>query len=216
MTRVIFPLGHYIGPFYPEQHAPLRHHIVRVGRETPKLADDTHMAVWALLHGPGPTAGGEGPAWTRQVVESICGDLDITGAARLVDELLHTGAAVEVDSHGDGLLEFAHAYRLRALLHGLGNTAEDHGRYGIGIPHVGPIVTVSIQEYELWQWAPVVPTLWDAYEMLTQVWRRTGAIHSLNTDPTERLRHDVENLTLHKLLGHGAAYLDEASATARV
>ena len=28
---LVFPVGHYLGPFYPGENAPLKHHIVRVG-----------------------------------------------------------------------------------------------------------------------------------------------------------------------------------------
>jgi hypothetical protein len=205
MTLVLFPLGHYFGAFHPGNGQPAEHHVVRVGSETPKLADP-HVQLWSLIHGPGPLTDEEIP-WTRDTVEAIAGGLGVPGGSGIVDDLLELGAAVEVDTGTDSLEEFARGHRLRGLLHGLGNTAEDRHRYGIGVPGVGPLLRVDLREYELWQWGPLAPTLWDAYAMLTDVWRRTGDVRDTLG---ARLRDDVEALRLHRLLAHGAAYLDAA------
>lgn len=210
MAPLIFPLGHYFGRFYPERGAALQHHVVRVGRETPKLPDDAHMALWSLLHGLGSMTE-DMPSWTRSAVEATANQLEIGDAAAIIDHLISIGVAVEVETEGDALMEFARTHRINTLLHGLGNTVDDVDSFGVGIPGVGPVVSMPIQEYELWQWGPIAPSLWDAYRLLTEVWRRTGATHVLNTDPAERLRYDVETMVWHKFLGHTIAYLDEVA-----
>src|SRR5687767_1330540 len=102
MTRVLFPLGHYIGPFHPEKGAPVAHHIVRVCRETPKLQPNGQMQVWTLLHGVGPLTD-EAPPWTRSTVDAVSAGLGIVNCGRIIDELLLMGAAIEIDTETDSL-----------------------------------------------------------------------------------------------------------------
>lgn len=210
MPRLIFPLGHYIGPFYPEKGAPPEHHVVRVGRDTPKLSEEAHL-VWGLLHGLSAVTD-HMPAWNRDSVRTIATELELPSVEDTIDELLRIGAAVEAELAPKGLVRFATSHRLNGLLHGLGNTADDLDHFGIGLPTMDkPVVRLPIQEYELWQWAPMAPTLWDAYQLLTDVWRHSGTAHPLNTDPLARLDHDLRAHTVHKLLGHGVAYLDRVT-----
>ncbi len=210
MPKLIFPLGHYMGEFYPRVGEPRKHHIVRVGRGSPKLRDEDHMAMWGLLHPPAMMIEAV-PTWDRATVEQLAVDMGVGNVAELVDELLFLGLAVEVDTSGDELVDFARRHRLRTLLHGLGNTFADQEQFGIGTVETGPVIAVGAQEYELWQWAAMTPTLWDTYQLLVAVWSHDEVTHPLNTDCAERLRADTESLRLHRLIGQGAAYLDESA-----
>lgn len=209
MAKVIFPLGQYMGAFYPQVDAPLEHHLIRVGRGSPKLRDEDVLAMWGLLH-PLDKVIDAVPTWDRPNVERLAADVGVDDAAELVDELLVLGVAVEVETSDQELLEFARGHRLRTLLHGLGNTFTDQDQFRIGLTEAEPVITVSAQEYELWQWSGRTATLWDTYELLTAVWSQAETSNVLNTDPAARLRADVETLRLHRLIGRGAAYLDVA------
>ena len=109
---LVFPIGHYLGPFYPGENAPLKHHIVRVGWGTPKLPDDDHMSLWALSHGMSSRIGTT--PWTRRAVEDAAHEGGMNDPAPIFDTLLKLGVVVEL---GDPM-EFAKRYRMQALMSG--------------------------------------------------------------------------------------------------
>lgn len=215
---LIFPVGHYLGPFYPVGASTPSHHAVQVGADTVAVDDDNAFAIWALLHGLGSplrTDTGElatdSPlAWTRSTVVSVAEELGLERPAATIADLLAQDVAVEVQQDTTDVVEFAQLYRIRPLLSGLGNSPDAPGVYGIGMPGSPPAVEVFRYEYELWQWGQANPTLWHACETLSAVWKELGSTDPVEADPVGRLNRYV-GVTLHRLIGHGAAILDAAA-----
>jgi hypothetical protein len=207
---LVFPIGHYMGPFYPTQGAPLKHHIVRIGWDTAHLPDDDHFGVWALAHGMRDRIGMT--PWTRRVVERLAAEAEVAQPDRVVDTLLEQGALAEVTPGTDRALAFAHTYRMQSLMVGLGNTPDEPALNGIGLPGVPPVVQVPVREYELWQWGHLGASLWDACELLADVWQQGGATDPADIDPARRLDHTLDALRI--LVACNVAYLDLARTPA--
>jgi len=108
--RWLFPLGHYLGPFFPGQGADLDGHRVRVGQEVVTLFGDTEFTVWALAHG---VPGSSGVRGTRHAVEAALREQTGADAGAAVDELLRDGVLLEVGDGANDPVEFARRYRFR-------------------------------------------------------------------------------------------------------
>ncbi len=207
---LIFPVGHYLGPFYPGAGAELRHHGVRIGTNLYRLDTDQELAVWGFAHG---VAGQFGPPtrWTRAAVESAHGGGAETAAT--LDRLLERELVVEVMPGTPDAAEFAGDVRLRALLMGTGHSAQHPGFYGIGPLPNETAVLVPAELFELWEWGPGFDDLWAACELFAAVNRDAGATDaSRPAEPAAVL--DALLPQLHVLLAAGAAYLDEAAEKA--
>jgi hypothetical protein len=208
----VFPVGHYLGPFYPQRGAPLECHRVRIGHEVVKLFTDQEFAVWALAHGlPVASAGGPGQRWTRHAIADAGrgrGDADVSG---VVVELLRDGSLVEV-AGGTDAVEFARAHRFQSLLLGLGASAERPDLFHIGLT-ARPLATVDGLAFEFWQWAPLHDSVWHACRALGAVATASGGGGpGADTGAGAHLVDEVLE-RLHVLLANGCGYLDVVSAT---
>ncbi|HEV2087950.1 MAG TPA: hypothetical protein VGR21_06540 [Cryptosporangiaceae bacterium] len=211
---LVFPIGHYMGPFHPARHAAPQHYIVRVGWDTPKLPDEDHLNVWALTHGlPSQIAS---VPWDRHAILAAAKDAGMPGAEKILGTLLDLGVAAEVMPGTDQAIEFAQAYRMQSLLVGLGNLPDDPTLDGIGLPGVAPVVRVRPRVYELWQWGHLWPSLWATCEALAEVAREVAA-ETDDADPAESEPEQVLDFALESLrtlVAHNAAYLDVAHTAA--
>ncbi len=203
---LVFPVGHYMGPFHPTQGAPAKHHIVRIGWNTPKLRDEAHFNIWALAHGM-PSRLGTVP-WTRQVLIETATEAEVPAAAEILDSLEALGLIVAVAPGSDGAREFAAAYRVRPLLIGLGNTADDQVLDGIGLPGIPPLLKVRPRIFEIWQWAHLWPSIWAACEGFASV---AGQAQDADAEPAAILDFMLE--ALRTLIAHNAVYLDVVTST---
>jgi len=203
---LVFPVGHYMGPFYPGKDAALKHHIVRVGWDTPKLPDDDHLGVWALTHGLSTRI--DTTPWTRGAVEDAAREAGVAEPGPIFDTLLERGLVAELPA-GEAV-EFASRYRMQSLMVGLGNTPDDPLQNGIGLPGVAPAVMVPPKTYQLWQWGHLGNSLWQACQLLAEVGREASPDRPQESDPEFVLYRALE--ALRTLVAHNVAYLDTARA----
>lgn len=187
MQGWVFPVGHYLGPFFPGPGEPMRCHRVRIGAEITSLLTDEEFAVWSLAHGVPGLPGGQ--PWARAAIVALVRERGGGDVTETLAELVAAGALAEV---GDPA-EFARAHRFNPLLLGLGASADRPGTIHIGL--IGcPRATVDPATFELWQWAPLHASIWDLYDTLA------------TTDGTVRV--DDVLAGLHTLLTNGCGYLD--------
>ncbi|MGH3660734.1 MAG: hypothetical protein ACRDT8_18935 [Micromonosporaceae bacterium] len=204
MTEMlIFPVGHYMGTFYPKTNAPLKYHKIRLGVDVPQLPDEDHFKAWALTHGlPGDS--GQGP-WTRRSVLDEAKRLGLD-ADQVLAALADKGVVAEVESTGPGAVEFARRHRLQPLMMGLGNSPDDPLRFAIGLIGVPPAVKVDSFVFEIWQWGRLGRSLWETAEMFSKVEQEVGTGRRADASPEKMLTEILEHL--HILLSQNAAYLD--------
>lgn len=204
---VVFPVGHYMGPFHPSRNAPARHHIVRVGWETPKLPDEAHVDIWALAHGL--PARVDAVRWTRAAIVEAADDAGMPDAAAILDSLAELGLIAEVSPGTPQAREFAESYRLHSLMIGLGNSPQDPVHDGIGFAGMPPVVKVAPRVYEIWQWAHVWPNVWAACEGLAWVAGEADGSDADDADVDQVL--DLVLTAMRTLISRNAAYLDVAA-----
>lgn len=197
---LVFPVGHYQGPFFPDVAAPMAFVRLRIGRNVAQLFTEDEVALWALAHGV-PDELDSGP-WTLEAMGEAAVRLDRMSIGGALDVLLDAGVLVEVVPGSPESVEFARSHMFRSLLVGLGAEPTRPGMVALGLRgQPGPFVDESA--YEIWQWAPSMSSLWDACELLAEV----GASPFLGgRDAEKTLRHVLERL--HVLLASGAGYLD--------
>lgn len=204
---LIFPVGHYMGPFHPARGVPANHHVARVGWKSAKLPDQAHVDVWLLAHGVADQV--EAP-WTREAIAEAAHGYHRTKVHDIIDSLLSLGLLTVVRSGTDQAVEFAYHYRIRPLLVGLGNEPENPARTGIGLPGLAPLLEVDASDFEIWQWAHLWPNIWSACEGLAQAGREAGGGSSSNLHPASVLASMIRSM--RTLLAKNAIYLDTASA----
>lgn len=202
---LIFPVGHYMGPFHPARNAPAQHHVVRVGWDTLKLPD-LHLDIWSLAHGLPERM--ETP-WTRPAIVEAAGEARVADAESIIDTLLDGGLLAAVESDSDQALEFARGYRMHALLVGLGNTPDDPAHDGIGLPGLPPLLKVRPRVFEVWQWGHLWPSIWSACEGLADVARAAEDSDPASTEPRLVLASVLD--ALRTLITKNAIYLDTAN-----
>jgi hypothetical protein len=209
-TTLIYPIGHFRGPFYTDNVAVPDAYLVRVGATVASLPY-LHFLTWSVSHGliadPPP------PPMTRDGLAERATEEGVADAPALISELVDAGLLHEVDLDGPAAEEFARRYRLSPLLLGLGNSGEDPLGFQIGLPGA-PAVVVSPHIYNLWHSAPSTATLWDACEQMATENRALvaevgpeGIAALFSEDPREILAGFLGSL--HTLLASSAAYLDE-------
>lgn len=198
---LIFPVGHYLGAVHG---APVTYHRIRVGERSVRLDTTDQVTIWALSHGV-PELAGDGP-WTRARVERLARDGGIVNPAGVIDRLLADGLLAEVTLGTPAAAEFARRHRLRPLMIGMGNTAEDPQRFRIGYADQ-PAIEVSRTLYELWQWGHLFD-LWQTCKLFAEVDRDTATPGGPAATAGQLLTGFLPEL--HLLLSHTAAYLDEA------
>ncbi|MER7274615.1 hypothetical protein ABT369_09180 [Dactylosporangium sp. NPDC000244] len=194
----VFPVGHYLGTFFPAAGAPLQAHRVRVGRSVTSLYSDQEFAVWALAHGlAGPAD--ERP-WTCQRLAAAAREQSGADVTRIVAELLEERVLVEAAPE----LLFARTHRFQALLSGLGTDPRRPDSFQLGLAGQ-PLAAVDELAFEIWQWAPRQPTIWATCELLATA---DGVAVGRPADPDAMLAPVLDRL--HTLLSAGAGYLDVA------
>lgn len=201
---LVFPVGHYMGPFHPSEGAPVKHHIIRVGWDTPKLPDESHLDIWALAHGL-PSRLDTVP-WTRQAIVDAADDAGMPDAAAILDSLAGWGVITEVTPGTAQAREFAESHRLQSLLIGLGNSPDDPVLDGIGLAGIPAMVKVRPRVFEIWQWAHLWPSVWAACEGLASVAGQAEGARPEDGDPDVFLDFMLESIRM--LVSHSAAYLD--------
>lgn len=203
---LVFPVGHYMGPFHPSRNGPAKHHIVRVGWETPKLPDESHLDIWGLAHGLQDRM--DSVRWTRQAILLAAEEAEMSDAGEIFDHLAELGLIAEVSPGTEQAREFAESYRLQSLLIGLGNSPDDPVLDGIGLVGIPPVVKVRPRIFEIWQWAHLWPNLWAACEGLAYVAGQSPGSSPEASDPEKVL--DLVLEAMRTLISHNAAYLDVA------
>lgn len=208
MTGLVLPVGHYLGRYHPQAHAPARHHKVRLARTLVRLGE-AGFAVWLLCHGRvrDPVA-----RWSRRDVLDAARELWGAGPPpgqdpeRLLDSLIDEGVVAEVEPGTGDAVRFARTHRINPLMTGLGNTATEPHRFGIGPLDGPPAVIVDTLGFEVWQWGRLEPDLWQVALRLAAVEGRVNPARKAT--PEDILTEILERLPL--LLAHHAAYLDLA------
>jgi hypothetical protein len=196
----VLPVGHYLGRHHPQPNAPVRYHKVRLGRDLLRLSDDV-FRLWTLSHGV-PDRPGSRP-WTREAVLDAARQLP--DPERGLDTLIGDGLVVEITPGTPDAVRFARDYRVQPLMTGLGNTARDPLRFGIGVLGQPPAVTVDVLGFELWQWGRLDHDLWQVAHRLASV---RGRVTDGSADPERMLTEILRRLPV--LLGHNAVYLDRS------
>lgn len=203
MTARLFPLGQYLGPFFPARNASMTSHRVRVGRSVIHLASGEELAVWGLAHG---LSGGErtDAPWTRAAMVDAAREQSGTDISGVLADLLAAGVLVEVAADTDREIAFVRGHRFRGLLHGLGSSADRPDLCAVGL--MGhPLATVDLLAFEMWQWAPLHPSLHASCEAFAATEGATPeAVVSRVLDRA------------HVLLAHSAGYLDVVEPSEQV
>jgi len=207
---LIFPVGHYMGPFHPARGAPARHFVVRVGWDTPKLPDRRHLDVWLLAHDFPDQIESE---WTREALVAAAAHAGLSDVDPVIDTLVGHGLLAVVPRGASYALEFAHGYRMHPLLVGLGNAPDDPDVDGLGLPGLAPLLKVAPRTFETWQWGHLWPTIWSTCEGLADVARESGETQPAEIDPMRLLPTMLDDL--RTLLAGHAIYLDIATTAAR-
>jgi hypothetical protein len=202
----VLPVGHYLGPYFPGPGTPMECHRVRLGNEIVKLANDAELLVWALAHGlPGAVPHDSDRVWTRAAVTAVAsqrGDADLTDT---FDSLVSVGALVEVGPDAVDPAVFARRHRFQPLLSGLGVGPSRPDRVMIGLIGEEPAAVVTVQVFELWQWAPRAGSLWE----LGQYRAAAASVLGDRDDGVPGLLR-----RLHTLLAAGCGYLDLSAEAA--
>jgi hypothetical protein len=203
---LILPIGHYLGAHIPRHGADAAFHIVRVGWETYKLEGNDELAVWGLAHGLPSTGGDEEPPWTRSAIEGAARVGGVPNVATTLFDLMSRDLLIEVSPGTPEAVAFAQAYRTRSLLVGVGNTAEEPTRYGLGASESAPpVIQVPIFAYEVWSWGHMCDSLWHMCHVLAAA---GDPANPAGRDPQRVLTRCLSAIQL--LLAGGAIYLDEA------
>lgn len=201
---LVFPVGHYLGPYHPVRLEPPAYHLIRVGWQTVRLPSESHVDVWALTHGSpvGPT---EGP-WTSSDVLAAAAEAGIEGAPAILRELHEWRVVVEVGQGSKSAVDFARTHRVQALLVGLGNTPDPAVPDGIGLVGLPPIVQVIPEIFAFWQLAQLWPDLWAACQGMVEVDRELDITVASKASP--ELMLDFSLIALRTLIVRNAVYLD--------
>lgn len=207
MSALIFPVGHYLGPYHRAGDDRPAGHRVRLGASLRWLATESELLAWTLAHGLGELADPDQP-WTRGALLAHGRQLSGTDLTGTVAGLVERRLLVEVDPAGDGwagsgaagdsAARFAKGHRLRALMLALGSDPDEPGTVLLGTAGQ-PMVALTELGHAVWRAGADTPTLWDACQAV-------AAADPAGPDPATRLPELLGELSV--LLGTGAAYLD--------
>ncbi len=198
MTDLVFPVGHDLGPFFPDTGEPFDYYEICVGRQVYGLRTNDDYAVWMRAHGPVD----EKPLTFARYYENLMSD-GIPDAADRAAGLAADRLLWVVPLTGPAAVHFAKAYRPMPLVTAIGNVGPDvpAGRYALGRPtrvfHYADEV-----EYWLWLWGGHFDSLWLAVEAFADTDLGTG-------DPQEcvgALLLAAQSLINHSLLFFDAAW----------
>jgi hypothetical protein len=187
---LLFPVGHWLGPFHPAAGAPSAGARIRVGAHVLTLSRPAEAAAWALAHATGDEQERESALTVEAYHAYVQDALGAEGHAA-AEALLTVGALVRVPESGAPARRFAAEHRLRPLL-----TAPAGPVTADGTAH-RPVVDEFT--HELWWWSGPSPDLWSACERVAR---------SRGVQPQRLLDHFLA--TGHALVSTGAGYLDRA------
>lgn len=196
--RLVFPVGHYAG------ERPGGQHLVRLGWSPERLTTD-EFGVWVLAHGSSRAGKSD---WTVDDVRTLAEGAEVGGPADAVESLLKRGLLVAVPAEpaaAPATLAFLRSHRMGSLLTGLGDTAENAGTYGVGVPGTAALAWLDRDAYELWQWGQLPPSLWHTCAARANVSTQLGE----PLEATQAVGGVLADLRL--LLAHSCAYLDVAA-----
>ncbi|MER7274616.1 hypothetical protein ABT369_09185 [Dactylosporangium sp. NPDC000244] len=197
MSSLVLPLGRMIGTFSDGADDPGHHHEIQLGGGIHELSD-AELAGWAFAH----------ELLARSALEDRLDHLGAGPAAPIVGGLLARGLLAEVAPDTAEAVAFARAHRVVPTMQGLGNSADEPGRYGIGL--LGrELIQVTRPVYELWAWAHLDGDLWRACEAFAGHERAAGGTEPELCDPAHVLAGFLPSL--HGLLDVQAVYLDTES-----
>jgi hypothetical protein len=203
---LIFPLGHYIGAYHPEDGAPLAYHTIRIGRQPVRLGSDQELVLWGLAHGDPEDV--KRP-WTRQDVLKLADDAEIPDADELLQELINDDIIVEVRPGTNDAIDFAEAYRVVPMLFGLGPGGTNGSLHRLGL---GTQTSIEVDDltFELWRLGHLTDDLWTFCDLYGEALRRAGGRAEADTAPESLLTQVLWDI--QPLLGAQAAYLDTSPA----
>lgn len=203
---LLFPVGHPLGPHHPARGEPPAYHGLRIGWSSLRLPDREHADLWALTRGLPERL--DARVWDREAVLEAAAEARIDEAEARLDHLVELGAVAEVHFATAQAVEFARTHLVQAMLVGLGNSADPAEPPGIGIPGLPPVVRVDPEVYEIWQLAPLWPTLWGGCESFAKVDRDHGETRADRIHPERVL--DRFLTAIRVLIAHHAVFLDRA------
>lgn len=203
-TPLVLPIGHYVGALYPTPGGPLKYHEIRIGWSTFQLTESEFHA-WALTHGMPEEVTAR--SWTLDDARELSRRAG-RSTPDAFDEVLRREYAVQVLPGSEESVRFAKDCRLRPLLSGVGNTAAQPLRYGLGLGGTQMVVTVDVLAYQMWTWAGVCDSLWHACQIYARAAEAVPQFGPDDQDPERVLARALSSVQV--LLANGAAYLDEA------
>lgn len=204
---LLFPIGHCFGTYYESPDPAGHHQRVRVGPDVVRLSDE-QFTVWSLTHSA-PDRPPDQP-WGRRAVLDLARTVGMLDAEEVLDGLLSDAMVAAVVPGTDAAVQFARRYRLVPTMVGLGNSAAEPGLYSVGLPGQ-PVVQMTSIVYDLYEWAHMDPSLWNACNGAADTSRRVEITDPTATDPTRLL--DALLACLHTLLSPNAVYLDTRLAS---
>jgi hypothetical protein len=192
----VYPIGQLI-----RVRAPQDEFHVRVGAELMRLSS-TDFSVWAMAHGP---ADHVPRPWTVDELAAQAEAVGLPDAPDRLDRLAGTGLVAFAVPGTDSGLQLARRVRMVPLVLGLGNSAENPDAYSVGLPG-RPLAVLSAAAYDLFEWATMEASLWQACEGAAATAVRVGIDDPLATDPAALLASLLGDL--HRLLTPNAVCLD--------
>ncbi|GAB3413906.1 hypothetical protein [Flindersiella endophytica] len=199
MSVFLVPVGHDFGPRLVEEGPESGRYefLVRVGSRVRHL-DSLSFAIWLLAH---DSENGL-PERTAVVDATVRLGLDVEQASTAMDELLADGLLAEIEPGSER--GFAERHQLLPLMVGLGPDGNDPSLRTVGLLDI-PVVQVSEPLFQLWLWAHLRPSLWQACV------EAAGTHDGPDAVPPGRVLSEVV-AALHPLLASRAAYLDVREA----
>lgn len=201
MTDLVFPVGHDLGPFFPNTGEPFAYYEICVGRRVYGLRTNYDYAVWMRAHGPVDEAPLTFTRYYENLKRDGIPDATSRAAALVADRLLWV-----VPPSGSAAVHFARGYRPMPLVTAIGDVGPDvpAGRYALGRPTA---VFHYADEVEYWLWlrGGHFDSLWHAVEAFarTDLGAATG-----DGDPQACLGPVL--LAAQSLINHSLLFLDAA------
>jgi hypothetical protein len=199
---LIFPIGQRFGA----QHSSGDHaELVRISTEVVRLPADT-FRVWELAHGH-PDSVLEHD-WTITQLTEVASQDGVTDPASAITNLVDRQVAAVVGRALDDRIAFGRRHLFVPTMVGLGNSSDDPGSFGIGLP-VGPVVKVNALLFDLYEWAHLDPDLWTACQNAAAVNRKLEVPDAVATNADQMLAALVDQFHAAFLVS-GAGYVDRA------
>lgn len=192
----VYPIGQLIGV-----RAVVDRFDVRVGSALHSLSS-AEFGLWAMAHGP---ADHVPRPWT---VDALAAQAAAVGLPDFAEQLtgLHAQGLLALAAPGTpSAREMARQVRMVPLVLGLGNRADAPDAYAVGLPG-RPLAVLSAAAYDLFEWAHMETSLWQACEGAAATAVRVGLVDAQATDPEVLLASLLGDL--HRLLTPNAVYLD--------